>query len=125
MNHNVNVSVAFKPPASLADKLKQPLRITLSMTQNRQQQCRFRVASEDTLADCVSFIDFRNRAVNFTLDTVVSDLIVGVQMGYNGHQDFVGTLRGSNQFQLAVFANFELPVGQLPAGMGMGRGGIR
>ena len=58
-----------------------------------------------------------------TIDTNVSDLIVGLQMGYTSRQDFVGTKRGNSQFQLGIFANFELPVGQLPAAAGLG--GIR
>ena len=121
MNHNVNLTAVVKPPQSLADKLKQPLRFTLALTQTAQHQCRFQTGSADeTDNTCVSFIDFRNRTVNFTLDTNVSDLVVGMQVGYNARQDFVGTRTGNSQLQIAIFANFELPVGQLPQGMGPG-----
>jgi hypothetical protein len=106
----------------MADRIKQPLRASLGLTQNAQHQCRV-TGDELTGTDvCVPYIDFRNRTVNFTLDTNVSDMVVGMQMGYTARQDFVGTRRGNSQFQLSIFANFELPVGQLPQGQ---TGGIR
>lgn len=124
LSHNVNLAVTFKPPESLGEKLKQPLRAALGMTQNTQHQCRVTtvILVDAEGASCISYIDFRNRALNLTLDTNVSDLVVGLQMGYTSRQDFVGTRRGNSQFQLGIFANFELPVGQLPAGA---MGGIR
>lgn len=124
LSHNVNVSVTFKPPQGLSDKLKEPVRANIGITQNRQRQCRFTtLGALSAKPDCVSFLDFRNRQLNLTLDTNVSDLIVGLQLGYTARQDFVGTRRGNSQFQLGIFANFELPVGQLPAAGGLG--GIR
>lgn len=122
LSHSVNVSMTVRPPKSMADKLKQPLRASLALTQNSQSQCRIRTFGVNAGDDCVPFIDFRNRALSLTIDTNVSDMVVGLQMGYTDRQDFVGTRRGNSQFQLGVFANFELPVGQLPAGA---MGGIR
>ena len=118
MNHSLTLTATVKPPRSLGEKLKEPLRANIGITQNQQRQCRFRtiIQQEDTETACVSFLDYRNRTVNLTLDTNVSDLVVGLQMGYTNRQDFVGTRRGSSNFQLSIFANFELPVGQLPAG---------
>ena len=101
------------------DKLKEPLRANLQLTQNTQHQCRFRNTlglGGESVSSCVPFIDFRNRTVNLTLDTHVSDLVVGLQMGYTARQDYVGTRRANSQFNLGIFANFELPVGQLPTG---------
>lgn len=124
LSHNVNLSVTFKPPESVGNKLKQPLRAALGLTQNAQHQCRVTtvILVDAPGANCISYLDFRNRALNLTLDTNVSDLVVGLQMGYTSRQDFVGSRRGNSQFQLGIFANFELPVGQLPAGA---MGGIR
>jgi hypothetical protein len=125
MNHSVNLTATFKPPASLGEKLSEPVRANISLTQNQQRQCRFRtLVLAETEMSCVSFLDFRNRTLNLTLDTNLSDLVVGLQMGYTSRQDFVGTRRASSQFQLGIFANFELPVGQLPGGAPVG-GGIR
>jgi hypothetical protein len=121
LSHNINLTATVRPPQSLSSKLKTPIRANLGLTQNSQHQCRFRQFADATQNTCVSFIDFRNRTLNLTLDTNVSDLIVGMQMGYTSRQDMVGTRRGSSQFQLGIFANFELPVGQIP----MGSGGVR
>jgi hypothetical protein len=121
MNHNINFTLALKPPESMKDKLKQPLRASLGLTQNAQEQCRFRLIAvgEESAESCIPFINYRNRTVNLTLDTVLSDLIVGMQLGYTSRQDFIGLRRGNSQFQLGIFANFDLPVGQLPVGRGM------
>lgn len=128
LNHNLNLSVAVKPPRSLSQKLKEPIRATLGLTQNTQKQCRFITAIEASKEpSCVSYLDFRNRNLNFTIDTQVSDVVVGLQLGYSSRQDFVGMKRGNSQFQLGIFANFELPVGEVPnvnRGSG-GMGGIR
>jgi hypothetical protein len=116
-NHNVTFSGTFKPPGSLA-KMDQPIRTQLSLSQNTSTQCRFRqlgATSDDT--QCIPYIDFRNRTVNFTLDTYVKEMIVGLQMSYTGRQDNVGIRRGSSQFQLGLFGEFNLNVGQIPAAM--------
>jgi hypothetical protein len=129
LSHNVTFTATFKPPKSLGERLKEPIRANLGLTQSEQRQCRvssFGIGG--TAAGCVAFLDFRNRTVNMTIDTNVSDLIVGMQLGYTARQDYVGMQRGNSQFQLGIFANFELPVGQLPgAGVleGTGGGGIR
>jgi hypothetical protein len=133
LSHNVNFTATFRPSKLLGDKLKEPLRANIGLTQNTQHQCRFNNAigfDGQPLSNCVAFIDFRNRTANFTLDTNVSNLIVGLQMGYTSRQDFIGTRRVNSQFNLGIFANFELPVGQLPtAGQtqvpGIGGGGLR
>jgi hypothetical protein len=125
--HTVNISGMIKPPGSLAEKMNQPFRTTLSMSQNTSAQCRFRqltTASEER--SCIPYIDFRNRTVNFTLDTHMSAMTVGLQMSYTGRQDYVGIKRGSSQFQLGLFGEFNLNVGQIPtAPGGPGLGGIR
>ena len=127
--HQVNLSGTFKPPGSLAEKMNQPIRTSLSLSQNTSMNCRFKkldaTAEEQT---CIPYIDFRNQTVNFTLDTFMSDMTVGLQMSYTGRQDYIGVRRGSSQFQLSLFGEFNLNVGQLPgmaAPAGMGSGGIR
>jgi hypothetical protein len=124
-NHQVNITGMIKPPGSLAAKMDQPIRTTLSLSQNTSSQCRFRqltVGSEER--SCIPYIDFRNRTVNFTLDTYLSNMTVGLQMSYTGRQDYVGIRRGSSQFQLGLFGEFNLNVGQIPTAPG-GFGGVR
>ncbi|HET9438706.1 MAG TPA: hypothetical protein VFO52_00960 [Longimicrobiales bacterium] len=123
--HQVNLSGTFKPPAGLARKMDQPIRTTLSLSQNTSMQCRFRqLASTTGESACVPYIDFRNRTVNFTLDTFLSDMTVGLQMSYTGRQDYVGIRRSSSQFQLGLFGEFNLSVGQIP-GAAIAPTGIR
>ena len=124
--HQVNLTGSFKPPASLASKIKQPIRASLSLLQNTSTQCRFRQAGDTAEAtDCVPFIDFRNRTLNFTLDTFISEMTVGLQMSYTGRQDYVGVRRGQSQFQLGLFGEFNLNVGHAPAAPGRMPAGIR
>jgi hypothetical protein len=123
--HTMTLSGTFKPPGSLAAKMDQPIRTQLSLSQNTSTQCRFRqvgMTADDT--QCIPYIDFQNRTVNFTLDTYVSQMIVGLQMSYTGRQDYVGIRRGSSQFQLGLFGEFNLNVGQIPAAVGV-PGGMR
>jgi hypothetical protein len=119
-NHTVTLSGTFKPPGSMANRMNQPIRTQLSLSQNTSMQCRFRQLGATTDAtECIPYIDFRNRTLNFTLDTYVKEMIVGLQMSYTGRQDYVGIRRGSSQFQLGLFGEFNLNVGQIPAIRGM------
>jgi hypothetical protein len=56
--------------------------------------------------DCVAFVDFLNRSVNLTLDTVISPLEVGLHLTYTNRRSFVGQHDGSTQFQLGLFGQF-------------------
>ena len=124
-NQSVQLSGTFKAPSSWAKKMDQPIRTTLSLSQNTSSQCRFRqLALEAEDESCIPYIDFRNRTLNFTLDTYVSQMVVGLQMSYTGRQDYVGIRRGSSQFQLGLFGEFNLNVGQIPTAPS-GVGGIR
>ncbi len=115
--HQVSVSGTFKPPGGLASKMNQPIRTTLSLSQNTSMQCRFRqLAVGGGEESCVPYIDFKNRTVNFTLDTYLSEMTVGLQMSYTGRQDYIGLRRTSSQFQVGLFGEFNLSVGQIPAG---------
>lgn len=115
-NHTVTLAGTFKPPGSMASKMDQPIRTQLTLSQNTSTQCRFRQLSAGTEeTQCIPYIDFRNRTFNFTLDTYLKDMIVGLQMSYTGRQDYVGIRRGSSQFQLGLFGEFNLNVGRIPA----------
>jgi hypothetical protein len=129
LTHQVNISGTFMPPARLRQKMSQPIRTSLSLSQNTSMNCRFRKLDVTTEThSCIPYIDFRNRTVNFTLDTFLSDMTVGLQMSYTGRQDYVGVRRGSSQFQLGLFGEFNLNVGKLPGvttPSGMGGAAVR
>jgi hypothetical protein len=54
----------------------------------------------------VAFVDFLNRSVNLTLDTVITPLEVGLHLTYTSRRSFVGQHDGSTQFQLGLFGQF-------------------
>ena len=55
---------------------------------------------------CIAFVDFLNRSVNLTLDTVITPLEVGLHLTYTNRRSFVGQHDGSTQFQLGIFGQF-------------------
>jgi hypothetical protein len=123
-SHQVSLSSTFKAPGGLARTMDQPIRTTVSLSQNTSSQCRFRQLGATTDEEsCIPYIDFRNRTVNFTLDTYMKSMTIGLQMSYTGRQDYVGIQRGQSQFQLGLFGEFNLNVGQIPAPAGVG--GVR
>jgi hypothetical protein len=125
-NQTFQLSATFRAPGSLAKKMDQPIRAQVSVSQNTSSQCRFRTLGLGTdESSCIPYIDFRNRTLNLTADTHVSQMTVGLQMSYTGRQDYVGVRRGSSQFQLGLFGEFNLNVGQIPTAPAAVPGGIR
>jgi hypothetical protein len=114
----------LQPPEALRDRMKHPLTAMLGFNRQDQRQCRFRAAGAAEGAECVAYLDVGTRSVNLTLETILSDLTVGMQMSYIGRQNHVGTLAGSNQFQLGLFGQFNFEAGRFAA-PGAGFGGIR
>jgi hypothetical protein len=113
--HAVNLTGAFDPPEAWKSKMDHPIRTTLGFSQNTSMQCRFRqLTTTPGEVPCVPYIDFRNRTLNFTIDTYISQMTVGLQMSYTGRKDFIGLQRASSQFQLGLFGEFNLDVGQIP-----------
>jgi hypothetical protein len=119
-SQSMQLSGSVKPPESLRDRMPHPFNATLGYNRQDQRQCRFRDAAAG--AECVAFLEIDTRSVNLTLDTILSDLTVGLQMSYTGRQNHVGTRAGSNQFQLGLFGQFNFEAGRLGAS---GLGGVR
>ncbi|HSL70429.1 MAG TPA: hypothetical protein VK864_09315, partial [Longimicrobiales bacterium] len=120
-DHNLTLTGYIQIPESMKEKLRDPIQVNLSFREQSQRQCRFRelVGSTGTTG-CVPFIDFRNRSLNFVLETTLSELRIGMNMSYTDRQSFVGTRNGNSQFQLGLFGNFEMK-----AGRDLGGGGLR
>lgn len=119
-NHTVQVMGILQPPAFMRSKIPNPIQTMLIMTQDDQRRCRFRPQSLEAEA-CVPFVDASTRSMNLQVNTRLSDLNVGLRMAYTTRQNHVGTRTGSNQFQLALFGEFNFSAGELPS---LG-GGIR
>lgn len=112
VNHTLQLSGIFQAPGFLRPKITNPIQTLLIFTQDDQRRCRFPLqllAAES----CVPFVDTSVRTVNLTVDTRLSDLNVGVRMGYTSRHNFVGTQTGSSQFQLGIFGQFNFTAGQV------------
>jgi hypothetical protein len=93
-----------------------PLRVTLGYQYSSELNCRV----PDGRTDCVAFLDFLNRSVNLTLDTVILPLEVGLHLTYTNRKSFVGQHDGSTQFQLGLFGEFLFDSGTFLAPGGSG-----
>ncbi|HEX9108273.1 MAG TPA: hypothetical protein VF832_13615, partial [Longimicrobiales bacterium] len=112
-NHTVTLSGFFKAPVSWRDRFPNPVQATIGLSRQADHQCRLQ-SGIDGAALCTPFIDYTMRRINLSLDTELSQVTVGVQMSYNARKSNIGTLNGSSQFQLGIFGQFNLNVGQLP-----------
>lgn len=108
--HAFALSSSFRPPPTERGAfLDRPVQVTLRVAYAGQVDCRITAASES----CVPYLDQLTRDLNLTLDTTVSGLDVGVQGSYFDRRSFVGQRPGSTQFQVAVFARFNVSAGNL------------
>ncbi|MBI4410270.1 MAG: hypothetical protein HY561_11210, partial [Gemmatimonadetes bacterium] len=112
-SHAVQLVGSFMVPGGLAQTLPQPIQASLRYGYTSQFQCRER---NTAAADCTPFTDVLSRSFHLTLDTVLSQLNLGLQMSYTDRQSFVGTRTGSSQFQLGLFGQFNFATGMLPGG---------
>ena len=109
--HGVTVSARFQPPAGWAERLERPIQLSVGWQYSSDRNCR----ESRGRAECVAFVDQRNRSVNLTLDSRVQRLELGFQMSWVDRQSFVGRHQGTTQFQLGLFGQFQLTAGDLTA----------
>jgi hypothetical protein len=100
--HALLLSSSVSDPPLLRDKLDSPLRVSVTYQYSSESNCRV----PQGLTGCVPFVDFLNRSVNLTLDTVIQALEVGLHLTYTNRRSFVGQHDGSTQFQLGLFGQF-------------------
>jgi hypothetical protein len=94
----------------LGEKLENPLQTALQVEERRTTRCR--VAQAGGVDEgCTPFNDFRNRSVSLTIDTLIQLVNVGLQVTYVDNQNYVGQQRGSSQFQLNFFGQFNFRAG--------------
>ena len=101
-NHSFVVSSSLEDPPILGSRLDGPLRLSLGYQYASELDCRVSAGR----SDCVAFVDYLNRSLNLSLDTVITPLQVGLHLTYVDRQSFVGRHEGSSQFQLGVFGQF-------------------
>ncbi|MCI0437314.1 MAG: cell surface protein SprA [Gemmatimonadetes bacterium] len=110
-SHRIQVAGIFQPPGFLREKMRNPISTILSFTDDAQRRCRFRPSAEAT-ETCVHFVDTTNRTFGLTLDTVLSDITIGLRVNYTSRDNRAGTRTGSNQFQVALFGGFVFESGE-------------
>jgi hypothetical protein len=100
--HSFTLSSSFSDPPLLGSRLDGPLRVSMGYQYTSEVECRVSAGR----SDCVAFVDYLNRGLNLTLDTVITPLQVGLHLTYVDRQSFVGRHEGSTQFQLGLFGQF-------------------
>ncbi len=96
----VQLAGSFLAPDALRADFPNPFRLSLSWRYQAENECR-------TGPDgCAAFLDVLNRGFHVTLETLVSDLQLGLQASYDDRRSFIGTRTGSSQFQLGLFGQF-------------------
>jgi hypothetical protein len=101
-SHTFLLSSSLADPPFLGRRLDGPLRLSMGYQYSSQLDCRIPEGKKG----CVAFVDFLNRSVNLTLDTVILPLEVGLHFTYTNRRSFVGQHDGSTQFQLGLFGEF-------------------
>jgi hypothetical protein len=101
-NHTVGVSSSLRNAPWVGERLDGPLRLSLQYQYTSELRCR----ELPSQSHCVAFVDFLNRSINLTLDTILSSLEVGLHFTYTSRRSFVGQREGSTQFQLGLFGEF-------------------
>ena len=112
-NHTFQIGGSIRPPAFLGEKMRSPIQAMLVLIRDDQQRCRYTTFTS-TASECVSYIDATNRSLNFTLDTILSDITVGLRTTWTDRQNRVGTRTGNSQFQVALFGRFNFVQGVIP-----------
>ncbi len=108
--HTIQFASIVQPPAFMKAKFKSPISARLMFTQDNQRRCRITPLGLGN-DPCVNYLDTANRNINFTLDTVLSDITVGMRLNYTGRDSHVGTTTGSSQLQFAIFGQFNFAQG--------------
>lgn len=120
--HRFQASGTLVPAAASGRELRQPIQATFGYTYNAQQQCGFRPGAADPAAGtCTRFSDVIGRGFDLTLETIITDLNVGLQMSYNSNAHFVGTRNQTSQFQVGLFGQFQFNAGRMPGARMPGR----
>ena len=101
-SHTFVFSSVLEDPPLLGSRLDSPLRVSFGYQYASELNCRIPTGQ----TDCIPFVDYLNRSVNLSFDTVITPLQVGLHLTYTDRQSFVGRHDGSTQFQLGVFGQF-------------------
>ena len=113
-SHQFSLTARIDPPDGMRQRLRQPIQASLRYSYQARQQCRVRSTTAGETATCTPYVDVLNRSFNLNLDTMLSQLDVGLQVSYTDTKSFVGQRGGTSQFQLGFYGQFYFATGDLP-----------
>ncbi|UCF18881.1 MAG: hypothetical protein JSU87_13245, partial [Gemmatimonadota bacterium] len=110
-------------PLSRQGRLRNPIRLSLRLSQNDSDQCR-RLGgvelgglppgvSDSEFATCEPFTDLRIRSVDLTFSTDVPPFAIGLQGSWRDTQSQLGQRPGSTQLEISLFGQFLFETGEL------------
>jgi hypothetical protein len=108
-------------PISRQGKFRNPVRISLRLSQNDQNQCRQLGADAaesapgegGQLLECEPFTDRTIKTVDLTVATDVPPFSLGLQGSWRDTQSEIGQRAGSTQLEISVFGQFLLETGEI------------
>jgi len=111
-SHRVSVRSQLLPRGWFAGRLDRPVSVAVLAAFTSERTCR----NTSSGSECVAFLDQIGRSLNVSLDTAVRGFAVGMQIGFDDRQSFVGRRTGSTQFQVGLFGQLNFTGGALPLG---------
>lgn len=111
--HALSLAGSLRPGALFEPVLRDPISVTLGITQAYRQGCR-PVPPETGCSADTRFTQERERVLRLQLDTRVRSLRVGLQGDFSERRSLIGERSGFGQFGLGLFAEYELNAGQVP-----------
>jgi hypothetical protein len=122
--HSLQITGRLRP-LSQQGKFQHPVRISLRLSQDKQNQCRqlgdpFGLTEPDpggagdaSLQVCEPFIDLRIRRVDLTVGTDIPPFVLGLQGSWRDTQSELGQRPGNTQLEFTFFGQFLLETGEI------------
>ena len=107
VEHGISLETRLVPGGGLADRIEEPLRLSLLVEYGTNRECRVVTGQ----SSCVDFIDQENRAASLTLDGIFSGAEVGVQLSLVDRRSFTDLRSGLTQVQLGVWGRLLFEAG--------------
>jgi len=111
--HALSLAGAIRPSVPFAPALREPVSVTLALTQADRQGCRPAAPARGCSAE-TQFARERERMLRLQLDTRVKSLRVGLHGDFLERRSLIGERNGSGQFGIGLFAEYELTVARTP-----------
>jgi hypothetical protein len=119
-NHSLQVNGRLQP-LSREGRFRNPIRISLRLAQDTQEQCRrlgdpFAPPSgepDGPTQTCEPFTDLRIRRIDLTVGTDLPPFVLGLQGSWRDTQSQIGQQPGNTQLEISFFGQFLLETGEI------------